>query len=81
MEMERTKKLMDRMVEILNTNEVCKSFMNNFQNMACEKELTPEEWGKFKQELFFYLFIKLYQENKDIQKLVAKDAYEMLCKE
>ena len=40
--------------------------------------MTPEEWQQFKQQMFLSLFIKLYQEHKDIQEIVIKDAYEML---
>ena len=52
--------------------------MENLSRQAIEKGMTPEEWQQFKQQMFLSLFIKLYQEHKDIQEIVIKDAYEIL---
>lgn len=71
-------KLLNKMIEILNNNEICQSMMENLSRQAIEKGMTPEEWQQFKQQMFLSLFIKLYQEHKDIQEIVIKDAYEIL---
>lgn len=71
-------KLLNKMIEILNNNEICQSMMENLSRQAIEKGMTPEDWQQFKQQMFLSLFIKLYQEHKDIQEIVIKDAYEML---
>ena len=71
-------KLLNKMIEILNNNEICQSMMENLSKQAIDKGMTPAEWQQFKPQMFLRLFIQLYQEHKDIQEIVIKDAYEML---
>lgn len=79
--MENTKKILEEMVVIFNTNKNIQKMINDFQELAEMQDMSEEEWENFKQALFSCVFYKLVLEHEDIKKEIAEDVYKEFMKD
>lgn len=78
--MKNTEAILNKIIEILNSNPVCLQQIEMMQKQATKNGLTKEQWEAVKASLLTSLFFKMCEMIPEFKEKLGEDIYNELKK-